>query len=107
MSGGVLHQKSGSKTPRRCGCVQVLRAHIKSVCTPSATSERKALQNTGPPDFRQSQFVDTRYTLGYTWWFLSVTGESCWRCGSSVILQWVVLRCSFAELAGEQKRHPV
>jgi hypothetical protein len=31
----------------------------------------EALQNTGPWDFRQSQFVDTRYTLGYTWWFLS------------------------------------
>ena len=53
---------------------------------PSATSKRKALQNTGPQDFRQSQFVDTRYTRGYTWWFLSVTDESCWRYGSSAIL---------------------
>ena len=34
---------------------------------------RKALQNTGLQDFRQSQFVDTRYTLGYTSWFLTVT----------------------------------
>jgi len=30
-----------------------------------------ALQNTGRRDLRQSQFVDTRYTLGYTSWFLS------------------------------------
>jgi hypothetical protein len=34
------------------------------------SASRKALQNTGLLDFRQSQFVDTRYTLGYTWWFL-------------------------------------
>jgi hypothetical protein len=42
---------------------------------PSASRERKALQNTGLRDFRQSQFVDTRYTLGYTWGFLAVSGE--------------------------------
>jgi len=36
----------------------------------------KALQNTGLPDFRQSHFVDTPYTLGYTSWFLSdASGE--------------------------------
>jgi|SRR5215208_2003675 len=33
----------------------------------------KALQNTGPRDFRQSYFVDTRYTHGYSSWFLTVT----------------------------------
>jgi hypothetical protein len=30
----------------------------------------KALQNTGLPDFRQSHFVDTPNTLGYTSGFL-------------------------------------
>ena len=35
------------------------------------TKSHKALQNTGLCDLRQSQFVDTRYTLGYTWWFLA------------------------------------
>jgi hypothetical protein len=44
--------------------------------SPSAASQRKALQNTGLRDFRQYQFVDTHYTQGYTWWFLSVTVES-------------------------------
>jgi hypothetical protein len=37
----------------------------------------KALQNTGPQDFRQSYFVDTRYTHGYSSWFLTVTAEFC------------------------------
>jgi len=38
-----------------------------------STKSWKALQNTGPPDFRQSYFVDTRYTRGYSSWFLSGT----------------------------------
>jgi len=40
---------------------------------PAETKSQKALQNTGPPDFRQSYFVATRYTHGYSSWFLSVT----------------------------------
>src|SRR5437870_350380 len=36
----------------------------------SRSVSREALQNTGPYDFRQPQFVDTRNTPGYTWWFL-------------------------------------
>ena len=38
---------------------------------PFRAKSHKALQNTGLWDLRQSQFVDTRYTLGYTWWFLA------------------------------------
>src|SRR5438045_5564690 len=45
---------------------------------PFGTKSHKALQNTGLRDLRQSQFVDTRYTLGYTWWFL-VTAFCCVR----------------------------
>jgi len=43
MSGGVVApRKSGSKTPRRCGCVQVLRAHSNQCAhLPQRVSERR------------------------------------------------------------------
>ena len=61
-----------------------LRCLSRSATTP------KALQNTGLPDFRQSHFVDTPYTLGYTSWFLfGRSGElsSVESCGN-----WLILR---------------
>ena len=33
----------------------------------------KALQNTGRTEFRQPRFLDTRYTRGYSSWFLTGT----------------------------------
>jgi hypothetical protein len=47
------------------------RGIITTQARTTFTKSHKALQNTGLWDLRQSQFVDTRYTLGYTWWFLA------------------------------------
>ena len=72
-SGGQI--ETASRRLSRCIALRASTTIARARYVAPDRSERvrvtKALQNTGPCDFRQSQFVDTRYTRGYTWWFLA------------------------------------
>src|SRR5262245_36297537 len=65
----------------RCCAADAYARRSEHAHLPQSRSERRC-KIPAYKIFASPQFVDTRYTLGYTWGFLAAKGESCCNSGS-------------------------